>query len=111
MFGWLGRKSAAEARPFVPAWLQGDGEAGGFVRGIEGMTLVDRTSGQLFNRRGGAWEAGIVHGQEVRVNGQTVIRNRQSPIGNPSGGAVVDSECRTAMGQILAAMRAHGLIG
>jgi HK97 family phage portal protein len=36
MFEWLGRKSAPPAvRPFVPAWLQGEGEAGGFVRGYE----------------------------------------------------------------------------
>jgi len=35
MFGWFGRKSAPETRPFVPVWLQGEGEAGGFVRGYE----------------------------------------------------------------------------
>ena len=33
MLSWFGRKSAPERRPFVPAWLQGEGEAGSFVRG------------------------------------------------------------------------------
>ncbi len=30
---WFGRKAAEPARPFVPVWLQGEGETGGFVRG------------------------------------------------------------------------------
>jgi len=33
---WFGRKSAAPAaKPFVPAWLQGETETGGFARGYE----------------------------------------------------------------------------
>ncbi|MDP9422879.1 MAG: hypothetical protein M3Q19_08615 [Pseudomonadota bacterium] len=32
---WFGRKSAPEVRPFVPVWLQGEAETGGFVRGYE----------------------------------------------------------------------------
>ena len=35
MAWWFGRKSAPEVRPFVPVWLQGEGEAGGFARGYE----------------------------------------------------------------------------
>lgn len=35
MFGWFGRKAAEPVRPFVPAWLTGEGEAGGFARGYE----------------------------------------------------------------------------
>ena len=34
---WFGRKSAPEVRPFVPAWLAGEAEAGGFVRGYQGQ--------------------------------------------------------------------------
>lgn len=82
-----------------------------FVAPVDGMSLVDRASGQLFNRRNGAWEAGIVRAQELRVNGLAVLRNRQPAIGDPSGGTVIDSECRAAVAQILGAMRAHGLIG
>ena len=32
---WFGRKSAPEARPLVPAWLQGEGDTGGFARGYQ----------------------------------------------------------------------------
>ena len=35
MFEWFGRKSAPETSPLVPAWLQGEGETGGYVRGYE----------------------------------------------------------------------------
>jgi hypothetical protein len=82
-----------------------------FIPPVEGMSLVDSGSGQLLNRREGAWETGIVRAREVRVDGLTVVRDRQSAIGDPSGGAVVDSECRIAVAEMLAALRAHGLIG
>jgi len=32
---WFGRKAVEPVRPFVPVWLQGEGEAGGFARGYE----------------------------------------------------------------------------
>ncbi len=110
MFGWFGRKSAPETRPFVPAWLQGEGEAAGFVRAIEGARVLDRTSGQMMVRRGGSWEAGVVRAQEVRINGLTVLRDRQAAVSDPTGGTVVDAQCRTAVATVLAALRAHGLI-
>ena len=39
MFALFGRKSAPEARPFVPLWLQGESEAGGFVRGYQAQLI------------------------------------------------------------------------
>lgn len=100
------------------AWAGQDGSLACFSEGgwrfitpIDGMSLVDRASGQTLARRNGAWEAGIIRAQEIRVNGQTVVSNRQSAIGDPSGGTVIDSQCRNSVTQILAAMRAHGLIG
>lgn len=99
-------------------WAGNDGSLACFTEGgwrfvppTEGMTLVDRSSGQFLSRRSGAWEAGILRAQEMRVDGVTVVRNRQSPIADPVGGAQIDGECRAAVEQILAAMRAHGLIG
>jgi len=81
-----------------------------FVTPLEGMSLVDRTSGQIVARRSGIWETGIMRGQEVQIGGQTVLRNRQAAIANPTGGSVTDAECRSAVGSILSALRAHGLI-
>ncbi len=82
-----------------------------FVSPVDGMSLLDRASGEIVSRLYGAWETGILRAQEVRIDDVTVVRNRQSAIGDPSGGTMVDSECRVAVGQILSAMRAHGLIG
>jgi hypothetical protein len=107
---WFGRKAAEPERPFVPVWLQGDGEAGGFVRGIEGARVFDRVSGQTVVRRNGGWEAGIVRAEEVRIDDLTVVRQRQPAIADPDGGSVVDSQCRDAVAAILSAMRNHGLI-
>jgi hypothetical protein len=100
------------------AWAANDGalacfSEGGwrFVPPIEGMSLMDRGSGRLINRRNGQWETGRVYANELVVDGLAVIRGRQPAIGDPSGGVQIDGECRAAVGQILAAMRAHGLIG
>jgi len=110
MFQWFGRKAAEPARPFVPVWLQGESEAGGFVRGVEGAQLLERSSGQLVVRRNGSWEAGIVRAQEMRVGGLTVVRERQPAVPDPAGGSVVDTQCRVAVAAILTALRTHGLI-
>jgi hypothetical protein len=87
--------------------------AGGwrFIEPIEGVGVVDRVSGQALQWRAGTWEAGIVRAQEVRINGQPVLRQRQPAIADPAGGSVIDSESRTAVAGILTALRTHGLIG
>lgn len=100
------------------AWLGQDSSiacftAGGwrFVSPIEGLSVVARTSGETFQWRSGAWEAGIVRCREVRIGGDTLLRERQPGIQNPVNGSVADSECRTALIGVLNALRAHGLIG
>jgi hypothetical protein len=81
-----------------------------FVAPIDGACVLDRVSGQNMVRREGAWETGIVRAQEARINGQPVLRERQAGIADPTGGAVVDAECRSAVAGVLAALRLHGLI-
>jgi hypothetical protein len=44
------------------------------------------------------------------IDGEQVVGGRLGSIPAPAGGAVVDVEARTAMAQILAALRTHGLI-
>ena len=61
-------------------------------------------------RRGGAWEVGIVRASEVQIGGARVVAARQPAIAAPAGGTVVDGEARSAIDQILGALRAHGLI-
>ena len=81
-----------------------------FVAPVEGVQVVDAASGQLVVRRSGVWESGIIRAQEVRVNGQTVVKQRQAAIADPTGGSTIDAECRGVVASILSALRTHGLI-
>jgi hypothetical protein len=47
---------------------------------------------------------------EYRVDGVKVVGAQGGPITDPTGGATIDSQARTAIGSILSALRAHGLI-
>jgi hypothetical protein len=99
------------------AWAGQDGAIAAYTDGgwrfiapIEGAQVLDRASGQILVRRSGVWESGVVRAHERRVNGLTVVRQRQSAIADPAGGTVVDSQCRTAVAAVLTALRTHGLI-
>jgi hypothetical protein len=81
-----------------------------FITPVEGAQVMDAASGQMVLRRGGAWESGIVRAEELRIGGQTVVRQRQASIADPVGGMTADAECRTAVAAILSALRTHGLI-
>jgi hypothetical protein len=108
---WFGRKSApADARPFVPAWLKSADEEVGFARSVEGMSVYVRTSGTWALYRSGSWEIGTVRGSTLVLNGNQVVGGRASAIGAPAGGSTIDAGARSAIGQILAALRQHGLI-
>lgn len=45
-----------------------------------------------------------------KVNGTQVLTSQQAAISNPSGGSTQDAEARTAITEILAAIRTHGII-
>lgn len=47
---------------------------------------------------------------EYKVNGVQVVTDQQSAIPDATGGATVDAEARTAINDLLAALRIHGLI-
>ncbi len=98
-------------------WAGHDGEIAGFGEGgwrfvaaIDGISVIDRSSGETWLRRGGSWEPGVVRAREVRVNAQKVIGARQGAITTPTGGTVIDAEGRSAIAAMLLAMRSHGLI-
>lgn len=86
--------------------------AGGWrlVSAIEGMAVYVRSTSSWAIFRDGAWELGIVRGSSVIIDGNQVIGSRASGIAAPTGGATVDAEARTAIDQILGALRQHGLI-
>ena len=62
------------------AWVGHDGELAGFGEGgwrfiaaTEGMSVIERASGELLLRRSGAWEPGVVRAREVRINALKVV--------------------------------------
>jgi hypothetical protein len=61
--------------------------------------------------RSGGWEIGAVRGDKLLVGGQQVVGARGAAIAAPTGGTTIDSQSRAAIGQILSALQAHGLIG
>lgn len=76
----------------------------------EGMSLYNKADSQWISYRAGAWEQGILRGSSLVVGGQQVVGQRAAAITDPASGSVVDAEVRSAVTQILAAMRQHGLI-
>ena len=56
----------------------------------------------------------MIDGRSLRtglfVEGEQVVGSRGAAIASPSGGATIDAEVRTAVSQILGALRTHGLI-
>jgi Protein of unknown function (DUF2793) len=81
-----------------------------FIAPAEGVTAYVRSSGTSAAFRAGAWEVGQVRGSALVIGGQQVVGAQAAAIASPSGGTAVDAEARGTIGQILAAMRAHGLI-
>jgi hypothetical protein len=85
--------------------------AGGwrFVVPGEGMAVHVKSLGTGATFRSGTWDVGV-RASRLVVEGQQVVGARRPAIADPSGGSTVDSQARAALGQILAAMRLHGLI-
>jgi hypothetical protein len=81
-----------------------------FVVPVEGMRLTERGSGVELAFRSGAWTSGSLRASEVVIGAQKVVGPRQPAVADPTGGAVIDAPARLAVAQILAALRAHGLI-
>ena len=81
-----------------------------FVAPVEGLRLTDRASGVDLAFRNGAWTSGSIRADEVLISGLKVLGARSTAIANAAGGATIDTEARLAVAQILAGLRAHGLI-
>jgi hypothetical protein len=91
----------------LAGWTEGGWR---FVVPVEGMRLTERTSGLELAYRNGAWTSGAMRANDVSIGGQKVVGARQPAVADPAGGTVIDLQARLTLGQILAALRAHGLI-
>lgn len=98
---WAGR--AGQIAQWTPGGWRFAVPAAGWrchVRDRDGQMLHD----------GSGWVDDAVRADGVYVGGSRVVAARQPGIADPSGGGAPDAEARAAIGAILAALRAHGLI-
>lgn len=98
---WAGRAQA------LAGWTSGGWR---FVDARDGMTAWSLADGAFARFAGGAWSVGLVTGTHLVLGGNAVVGSRQPAIAGPAGGATVDAEVRAAVGAILSALCAHGLI-
>ena len=93
-----------------PPAVAGGTEAGWrFLAPREGMTAWVAESAGFALFSDGAWHVGEAHGRLI-VEGEQVVGPRADPIEEPDGGSTVDAEARSAIVEILAALREHGLV-
>jgi hypothetical protein len=85
--------------------------AGGwrYVAPVDGLSALVRSSGLRADYAGG-WDIGVIRAASVEIDGDAVLSTRSAAIASPGGGAIIDSEARSAINQILAALRHHGMI-
>ena len=81
-----------------------------FVIPPEGMTALVKSSALWATFRSGVWEMGVLRGSSLIIGGEQVVGSRVAAIASPAGGTTIDSESRTTIDSILAALRQHGLI-
>lgn len=86
--------------------------AGGwrFVPPREGLAVWSVSDAVSATYAGGQWRIGHIAATAVTISGVAVVGARQPAIATPSGGATADAEARAAVAEMLAALRAHGLI-
>ncbi len=58
----------------------------------------------------GVWDIGSARADRIILAGEAILGAAVDPIDAPTGGGTVDSECRTAVSAILAALRHHKLM-
>jgi hypothetical protein len=76
----------------------------------DGLIAFVKSTGVWALFQSGVWELGTVRGSSLVLGGQQVVGTRAAAIAGPTGGSTIDAESRTAIGQILSALRQHGLI-
>ncbi len=99
------------------AWAQHSNEIALFQSG--GWTFLTPKAGcVVWNQAdaahmvydGNRWRSDAWPTRKIEIAGKTVVSMRQAAINAPTGGSVVDTEARGVLGQLLGALRAHGLI-
>jgi hypothetical protein len=98
-------------------WVGKPGYVAAFTSGgwrlyppIDGARFYNKADNEWIGYRAGFWEQGILRGSSLLLGGRQVVGTQAAAIADPAAGSVVDAEARSAVTQILSAMRQHGLI-
>lgn len=81
-----------------------------FVAPVIGLGFIEKSTGRMAVYGTAGWETGVVRASQIIVDGQQVVGARAAAIADPAGGTTVDAEARSAITEILSALRQHGLI-
>ena len=77
---------------------------------VDGLSALIRSNRLRAEYFAGSWEIGVPRASAIEIGGEQVLAARLAAIASPSGGTTIDAEARAAIGEILAALRGHGLI-
>ena len=98
-------------------WASHDNELAQYIGGIwqfypafEGMHIWLKDDDVIARYFSGLWQKGIVTAGSVKISGQQIIGPQQAAVSDAAGGVTIDAEARTALNNLLAACRTHGLI-
>lgn len=98
---WAGQAGA------IAGWSQAGWRFAVPQRGWSAWLEVE---GRIVRFDGEVWSGEVARIESVEIGGTRVVAAQQPALELNSGGTVIDSEAREAISQILARLRAHGLI-
>ncbi|MGI4732480.1 MAG: DUF2793 domain-containing protein [Janthinobacterium lividum] len=98
---WAGQAGA------IAGWTDGGWR---FVAALDGASAWSRADRCVARFTDGGWQIGQARVRRVLVGDVPVLGAQGAAVSDPAGGDTTDSQARTAIAAILAAMRNHGLI-
>lgn len=98
---WSGQDGA------IACWTEGGWR---FIFPQKGLSMLAADRGHAVIFDGAAWTDDGLRADGLYLDGQRVVGQRQAAIDAPAGGATVDAEARATLTEMLAILRAHGLI-
>ncbi|HVI99062.1 MAG TPA: DUF2793 domain-containing protein [Sphingomonas sp.] len=98
---WAGHTNA------IAGWTAGGWR---FVAPVDGLFAWVEATGVGARFVDGAWQIGDIAATRVVIGDVQVLGTQVAAIAGPDGGTTVDTECRAALGAVLAALRTHGII-
>ncbi|MEO0413203.1 MAG: DUF2793 domain-containing protein [Pseudomonadota bacterium] len=81
-----------------------------FVAPFDGLTVWLKFYAKTISYAAGGWAIGSVNASAFKIDGVQVVAAQQPAVSDATGGATQDTQARASLNQLLAALRAHGLI-